>query len=143
MRTRIRVSGGQKFGRVFRPLEARNFNEITTIINTMTYKPFKPLHLNRRPSENEKPTSSEPPAKKRRISNDSDPGATTAAAAQHAALPKPAPKPGKTFLAHRAPLKTLNNGKTAEPAAKEYSGIESYYTVLWYSHLPNTIHFQY
>ncbi|KAE9972644.1 hypothetical protein BLS_003941 [Venturia inaequalis] len=102
----------------------------------MTYKPFKPLQLNRRPSENEKPTQSnngpsEPPAKKRRISNDSDPGATTSSAAQYAALPKPAPKPGKTFLAHRAPLKTLNNGKSAEPAAKEYSGIESYYTVLW------------
>lgn len=105
----------------------------------MTYKPFKPVQLNRRPSENEKPTqsnngASEPPAKKRRTSNDSDPGATTAAAAQHAAFPKPAPKPGKTFLAHRAPLKTLNNGKSAEPAAKEYSGIESYYTVLWYPH---------
>lgn len=102
----------------------------------MAYKPFKPVQLNRRPSENEKPSqsnngASEPPAKKRRISNDSDPGATAAAAAQHAALPKPAPKPGKTFLSHRAPLKTLNNGKSAEPAAKEYSGIESYYTVLW------------
>ncbi|QDS77723.1 hypothetical protein FKW77_004290 [Venturia effusa] len=102
----------------------------------MTYKPFKPLQLKRRPSENTNLTqssngSSDPPVKKRRISNDSDPGATATAAAQYAALPKPAQKPGKTFLAHRAPLKTLSNGKSAETAAKEYSGIESYYTVLW------------
>lgn len=102
----------------------------------MTYRPFKPLQLHKRPSEQDKLAhfssgTSEPPAKKRRTSDDSDPEATNTAAARYAALPKPPPKPVKTFLAHRAPLKTLNNAKGTEPAAKEYSGIESYYTVLW------------
>jgi hypothetical protein len=102
----------------------------------MTYKPFKPLQLNRRPFEQGNTTQSnkdslERPAKKRRISNDSNPGATTIAAAQYAALPKPPPKPVKTFIAHRTPLQTLGNGKGTEPVAKAYSGIEGYYTVLW------------
>jgi DNA repair and recombination protein RAD54B len=103
----------------------------------MIGKPFKPPLLQRRPSQQQKLAESsngfsEPPSKKRRISSDSDPGATIAAAAQYAALPKPPSKPVKTFIAHRTPLQTLNNGTSTEKASKEYNGIEAYYTVLWY-----------
>lgn len=106
----------------------------------MIGKPFKPPMIQRKPSQPQRRPDPanvpvEPPLKKRRISSDSDQGATTAAAAQFAAIPKPAKK-HKTFLTHRAPLGVVNNGPTVGKDSSEAArgAIEGYYTVLWYDH---------
>jgi hypothetical protein len=102
----------------------------------MIGKPFKPPLLLHKASVTQQPArysngSSEPPSKKRRISSDNDVGATTKAAAQFAAAPKPA-KSLKTFIAHRAPLGVVNNGSVSEkPKPEGLGAIEGYYTVLW------------
>jgi DNA repair and recombination protein RAD54B len=104
----------------------------------MIGKPFKPPLLLNRPSASQQRLDSssgllEPPAKKRRISSDSDHGATTMAAAQIAAFPKTA-KSVKTFIAHRAPLGVVSNGAVTEISKTTSSGVtEGYYTVLWYA----------
>jgi hypothetical protein len=105
--------------------------------SAMIGKPFKPPLFLRRPSEHSDNAiasngSAEPPAKKRRISSDSDHGATATAAANFAAVSKPI-KSVKTFLAHRKPLGVVANVAAVERGKNAgNSAIEGYYTVLWF-----------
>jgi hypothetical protein len=105
----------------------------------MIGKPFKPPLLQRRPTQPQQSSvasdgSSEPLAKKRRLSSDSDYGATTVAAARFAALHKAnkANKPGKTFLPHRKPLGVVSNASiVGKDKSEDIGAVEGYYTVLW------------
>lgn len=94
----------------------------------MTYKPFKPPLLVRRPSQalvNPSSTreAGEPPTKRRRVSNHDEEA--------HELSDSP-PRSLQAVKAPRKPLLLVRNPAAAEAAAKPAGdGIEGYYTVLW------------
>ncbi|KAJ9664085.1 helicase [Coniosporium apollinis] len=94
----------------------------------MTYKPFKPPLLVRRPSQAPVNPSSireagEPPTKRRRVSNHDEEA--------HELSDSP-PRSLQAVKAPRKPLLLVRNPAAAEAAVKPAGdGIEGYYTVLW------------
>jgi len=100
-----------------------------TRLSTMIGKPFKPLTITRKPSSAEQHNArttdaTEPPAKRRRVSDRSDEDvlATHAAARVVSQAPK---APRKPFL----PI--VNPVAAAKGEVAISNGSEGYYTVLW------------